>query len=30
MERKYTRKGDFTGRKLHGEVITWGRDYTGR
>ena len=29
-ERRYIRKRDYMGRELHGEVITWGRDYTGR
>ncbi len=30
LERRHKRKGDYTGRELHREVITWGRDYMGR
>lgn len=29
-ERRHIQKKDYTGRKLHEKVITWGRDYTGR
>ena len=30
MERKHTWKGEYTGRELHGGLITRGRNYTER
>ena len=30
MERKHMWKGEYTGREIHGGLITPGRDYTER